>query len=169
MTNKDIEEMKRNIDELVEGLKKREDENARLKATVKSQRDKIDSLLKELEEEKGKTITISDGAITMRADMWEALNENKAFKDENTTLKQRIKDLEDIGNNYEPQFAPDDDISAFNYECVKRWTTEMGCKRKIQELQDQHQQDCIKINQLHVTIDTLVDKYSRLRKIVGMD
>lgn len=37
------------------------------------------------------------------------------------------------------------------------------------KLQDQHQQDCIKINQLHVTIDTLVDKYSRLRKTVGMD
>lgn len=136
---------------------------------INTQREKINSLQMELEEEKGKTITISDGAITMRADMWEALNENKALKDENTALKQRIKDLEDIGNNYEPQFAPDDDISAFNYECVKRWTTEMGCKRKIQELQDQHQQDCIKINQLHVTIDTLVDKYSRLRKTVGMD
>lgn len=37
------------------------------------------------------------------------------------------------------------------------------------KLQDQHQQDCIKINQLHATIDTLVDKYSRLRKTVGMD
>ena len=37
------------------------------------------------------------------------------------------------------------------------------------KLQDQHQQDCIKINQLHVTIDTLVDKYSMLRKTVGMD
>ena len=37
------------------------------------------------------------------------------------------------------------------------------------KLQNQHQQDCIKINQLHVTIDTLVDKYSRLRKTVGMD
>lgn len=37
------------------------------------------------------------------------------------------------------------------------------------KLQDQHQQDCIKINQLHVTIDTLVDKYSRLRKTVEMD
>ena len=145
------------------------EENAELKERVKEQREKIDSLLKELEEEKGKTISISDGCITMRADMWEVLNENKAFKDENTTLKQRIKDLEDIGNNYEPKFAPDDDISAFNYECVKQWTTEMGCKRKIQELQDQHQQDCIKINQLHVTIDTLVDKYSRLRKSVGMD
>ena len=37
------------------------------------------------------------------------------------------------------------------------------------KLQDQHQWDCIKINQLHVTINTLVDKYSRLRKTVGMD
>ena len=145
------------------------EENAELKERVKEQREKIDSLLKELDEERGKTITISDGAITMRADMWEALNENKAFKDENTTLKQRIKDLEDIGNNYEPQFAPDDDISAFNFECVKQWTTEMGCKRKIQELQGQHQQDCFKINQLNVTIDTLVDKYSMLRKTAGVD
>ena len=96
MTNKDIEEMKRNIDELVEGLKKQEDENARLKATVKSQREKIDSLLKELEEEKGKAITISDGAITMRADMWEALNENRELKVENKALKQHIKYMEDI-------------------------------------------------------------------------
>ena len=151
MTNKDIEEMKRNIDELVEGLKKQEDENARLKATVKSQRDKIDSLLKELEEEKGKTITISDGAITMRADMWEALNENKALKDENTALKQRIKDLEDVC-----------DGSCFSDEEDER-------DKLIAELQDQHQQDCIKINQLHVTIDTLVGKYARLRKTVGMD
>ena len=93
----------------------------------------------------------------------------KELKAENTALKQRIKELEDIGNNYEPQFARDDDISAFNYECAKKWTKEMGCKRKIQELQDQHQQDCIKINQLHVAIDTLVDKYSRIRKSVGMD
>ena len=156
-------------DKLVNDYAALKEENTELKERVKEQREKIDSLLKELEEEKGKTITISDGAITMRADMWEALNENKALKDENIYLKQRIKDLEDIGNNYEPQFAPDDDISAFNYECVKRWTTEMGCKRKIQELQDQHQQDCIKINQLHVTIDTLVDKYSRLRKTAGVD
>ena len=37
------------------------------------------------------------------------------------------------------------------------------------KLQDQHQQDCIKINQLNVTIDTLVDKYSRLRKTLRMD
>lgn len=42
-------------------------------------------------------------------------------------------------------------------------------EKLIAQLQDQHQQDCIKINQLHVTIDTLVDKYSRLRKTAGVD
>ena len=144
------------------------EENAELKERVKEQREKIDSLLKELEEEKGKTITISDGAITMRADMWEVLNENKAFKDENTTLKQRIKDLEDIGNNYEPQFAPDDDISAFNFECVKQWTTEMGCKRKIQELQGQHQQDCIRYNDMRTAYLVTLDELARLRERFGV-
>ena len=159
MTNKDIEEMKRNIDELVEGLKKQEDENARLKATVKSQREKIDSLLKELEEEKGKTITISDGVITMRADMMETINENKALKDENTALKQHIKDMEDVC-----------DGSCFSdYEDLPFEDDEHEWEKLINKLQDQHQQDCIKINQLHVTIDTLVDRYSRLRKSVWMD
>ena len=151
MTNKDIEEMKRNIDELVEGLKKQEDENARLKATVKSQREKIDSLLKELEEERGKTITISDGAITMRADMWEALNENKALKAENTVLKQRIKDMEDVC-----------DGSCFSDETDDR-------DEKIAKMQDRIDGDCVRINRLKVTIKTLVDMYGLLRNQVGMD
>ena len=157
MTNKDIEEMKRNIDEIVSGLKNKEDENARLKETVKSQREKIDSLLKELQEEKGKTITFVDGGITMRADMWEALNENKELKDKNNALKQRIKDMEDACNG-----------SCFSdYEDLPFGDDERD--NLIAELQDQHQKDCIKINQLHVTIDTLVDKYSRLRNTVRMD
>ena len=151
MTNKDIEEMKRNIDELVEGLKKREDENARLKQTVKSQREKIDSLLKELEEEKGKAITISDGAITMRADMWEALNENKALKDENTALKQRIKDLEDVCDG----------------SCFSDGEDEKD--KLIAELQDQHQKDCIRINNLTTTVHVLSGLCSALRKNAGMD
>ena len=97
-------------------------------------------------------------------------------KAENASLKQRIKDLEDacdiryfldgkdlieglkkhMGDDMCTSNIPFDD-SAIDYDAL------------IAELQDQHQQDCIKINQLHVTIDTLVDKYSRLRKTVGMD
>ena len=95
-------------------------------------------------------------------------SENKSLKEENKALKQRIKDLEDIGNNYEPQFAPDDDISAFNYECVKQWTTEMGCKRKIQELQDQHQQDCIRYNDMRTAYLVTLDELARLREQFGV-
>lgn len=151
MTNKDIEEMKRNIDEIVSGLKNKEDENARLKETVKSQREKIDSLLKELEEEKGKAITISDGEITIRADMWEALNENEALKDENTVLKQRIKDMEDVCDG----------------NCFSDGEDERD--KLIADLQDQHQQDCIRINDLTTTVHVLAGLYSALRKNVGMD
>ena len=75
----------------------------------------------------------------------------KELNDENTVLKQHIKDMEDVC-----------DGSCFSDETDER-------NKLIAELQDQHQQDCIKINQLHVTIDTLVYKYSRLRKSVGMD
>ena len=75
----------------------------------------------------------------------------KEVTDENTVLKQHIKDMEDVC-----------DGSCFSDETDER-------NKLIAELQDQHQQDCIKINQLHATIDTLVDKYSRLRKTVGMD
>ena len=151
MTNKNIEQMKRNVDELVPGLKNIEYENSRMKETLKSHSEKIDSMTKEMKEEKGKTITTSDGAITMRGDMWKILNENNALKDENTFLKQRIKDLEDVCDG----------------SCFSDGEDEKD--KLIAELQDQHQQDCIKINQLHVTIDTLVDKYSSLRKTVGVD
>ena len=236
MTNKDIEEMKRNIDELVEGLKKQEDENARLKATVKSQREKIDSLLKELEEERGKTITIGDGAISMRADMWDIVNENrklksendelrkrleklesgicggspcivsefhsfegeswikattyddvllrlkkaneritdleqdmfnkstdelkqveklssenKSLKDENKALKQRIKDLEDICNG-----------SCFSDEEDEK-------DKLIAELQDQHQQDCIRYNDMRTAYLVTLDELARLREQFGIE
>ena len=182
------------------------EENTELKERVKEQREKIDSLLKELEEEKGKAITISDGAITMRADMWEMLNENKALEDENKSLKQQNDYLMNIFENaYIPESAEsmirkaglsdeviDDarkrieslekELKAENTAlkqrikdledvCYGSCISDEEDKRDkmISELQDQHQQDCIKINQLHVTIDTLVDKYSRLRKTVGVD
>lgn len=50
----------------------------------------------------------------------------------------------------------------FPYESMEKM------KEKISELNDRHQSDCITINQLQVTIDTICDKYSRLRKIHGL-
>ena len=103
-------------------------------------------------------------------------DENDLVKAENASLKQRIKDLEDAcdiryfldGKDLIEGFKKHmgDDMCTSN---IPFDDSEIDYDALIDELQDQHQQDCIKINQLHVTIDTLVDKYSMLRKTVGMD
>lgn len=86
-------------------------------------------------------------------------DEIRALKTENKTLKQRLQSLIDVR-----------DGSCFSdYEDLPFGDDEDEKDALIAKLQDQHQQDCIKINQLHVTIDTLVDKYSMLRNTVGMD
>lgn len=84
---------------------------------------------------------------------------NDELKAENKALKQQIKDMEDVC----------DGSCLSDYEDLPFGDDEDEKDGLIEKLQDQHQQDCIKINQLHVTVDTLVNKYSRLRKTVGMD
>ena len=231
-----IEDMKNRIGELEKIAKDRENENAVLKQQVKNQRENIDSLLKELEEEKGKTITIGGGTISMRADMWDIVNENRKLKSENDELRKRIEKLESGICGGSPcivsefhSFEGESWIRATTYDDVllrlkkanerisdleqKRLNQELNSLKGIEEmqklnnelkaenqalkqrikdledvcdgscfsdeeddrdklvakLQGQHQQYCININQLHATIDTLEDKYSRLRTTAGMD
>lgn len=78
-------------------------------------------------------------------------SENKSLKDENKALKQRIKDLEDVC-----------DVSCFANETDDR-------DEKIAKMQDRIDSDCVRINRLKVTINTLVDMYGLLRNQVGMD
>ena len=78
-------------------------------------------------------------------------DENDLVKSENASLKQRIKDLEDVC-----------DGSCFSDKTDDR-------DEKIAKMQDRIDSDCVRINRLHTTIDTLVEKYSKLRKTVGMD
>lgn len=85
-------------------------------------------------------------AGTLANDIIALKEKKKKLMTENKVLRQKIQDIEDT-------FASG--VSKID--------------ESVLNLQDQHQQDCIKINQLHVTIDTLVDKYSRLRKTVGID
>ena len=39
---------------------------------------------------------------------------------------------------------------------------------KIKELEDRHQSDCIRINQLLTTIDVLTERYQKLREVHGL-
>ena len=115
---------------------------------LKSANDKVYDLKSKLEKSEAENMSLQDSHIKLYNDTKDTI---RCLKDENKSLKQRIKDWEDVC-----------DGSCFSDEEDDR-------DKLISELQDQHQQDCIKINQLHVTIDTLVDKYSSLRKTVGMD
>ena len=74
--------------------------------------------------------------------------ENKSLKNENKSLKQRVENLEvDLKSKIDNP----------------KWGKE------IIRLQDQHQQDCIRINNLTTTVHVLAGLYSTLRKDVGMD
>ena len=44
------------------------------------------------------------------------------------------------------------------------------CEHKdlLAQLQDRHQQDCIEINELTVTLNKVIDMYSRLRQQIGL-
>ena len=75
----------------------------------------------------------------------------KELNDENTVLKQRIKDMEDVC-----------DGSCFSDETDDR-------DEKISKMQDRIDSDCVRINRLKVTINTLVDMYGLLRNQVGVD
>ena len=212
------------------------EENAELKERVKEQREKIDSLLKELEEERGKTITIGDGTISMRADMWDIINENRKLKSENDELRKRLEKLESDICGTSPyivsefhSFEGESWIKASTYDDVllrlknaneriidleqdifNKSTDELkqvekfssenkslkdenkalkqrikdledicdgSCfanetddrDEKIAKMQDRIDSDCVRINRLKVTINTLVDMYGLLRNQVGMD
>lgn len=100
-------------------------------------------------------------------------DENESLKAENKALKQRIKDLEDVCDggylsDYEPQLAEDDDISLFNYECIKQWESGSKLKKKIAELQDQHQQDCIRYTDMRIAYLVTLDELAKLREQFGV-
>lgn len=75
----------------------------------------------------------------------------RLMTDEKLSLTQRIKDLEDVC-----------DGSCFSDETDDR-------DEKIAKMQDRIDSDCVRINRLKVTINTLVDMYGLLRNQVGMD
>lgn len=104
-----------------------------------------EEILKKESERMAKCITSRDKKI-------DTLNsENEELRKENKMLKQRIKDLEDIC-----------DGSCFANETDDR-------DEKIAKMQDRIDSDCVRINRLKVTINTLVDMYGLLRNQVGVD
>lgn len=115
-------------------------------------------------------------------------DENETLKEENKSLKQQIEYLKSIfENSYKPESVESAMIKTglFSEESIREYmrenkTTLQDMKKTVYEndvdrdtliakLQDQHQQDCIRINDLTTTVHVLARLYSTLRKNVGMD
>ena len=78
-------------------------------------------------------------------------NKNKGLQEQIKGFEQRIEEC----NNLETQIA---DLKELLEHRMNR----------IRNLDSQHQSDCIRINELTVALDTLVDRYANLRKIHGV-
>lgn len=85
----------------------------------------------------------------------EMIAEINRLIDENTVLKVKL----------EAAYSVEDTKKIENAKEYRIKELEGFCK----DLQDQHQQDCIRINDLTTTIHVLSGLYSTLRKTVGMD
>lgn len=75
---------------------------------------------------------------------------------ENIDLKAKCRDLEFNTKNQIKELMEEIDKSRNQLSRMK-------------SLGDQHQQDCIRINELTVTVSVLSRMYSNLRKTVGLD
>lgn len=109
---------------------------------------------------------------------------NKALKVEqyNSMLRKNLKASEDLIETLKEKLFQYEDIEIFiseypvhsecdcnyGYDEMKEAKSEENNKVLISKLQDQHQQDCIRINDLTTTIHVLAGLYSNLRKTVGM-
>ena len=144
MTNKDVDNAILIIEELRNELKRTEDYNARLKGRIS----KLESELSVKED----LLKIGDAKRAYRTVFGTAFYCTCPFCEERFVVGCREDNL---WEDEESDVPCEDDLpfSAQKYE-----------EDLIVELEEQHQNDCIKINQLSTTIDTLVDKLGRLRK-----
>lgn len=101
------------------------------------------ALKKSLQEEKSNVITFKDDAMFVKANTY-------SLMEKNMELEKRIKELErDIEQE-----------ELFNEEEDK--------DKLIAELQDQHQQDCIRYNDMRTAYLVTLDELARLREQFGV-
>lgn len=84
------------------------------------------------------------------------------LKDLNNQLEFKLKEADKTIDDLERELRVKDDLLT-----IKSAISD-NSRPSIEGYEDRHQSDCITINQLNVTIDTLVDKLAMLRKKVGL-
>lgn len=112
-------------------------------------------------------------SYTMLAD--EMYCENSKLRDKVEHLKRENAELDkqnaDIQESHMKLYNDSKDEIRRLKEEIQRLGGEYGHSEfdRISQLEDQHQQDCIRINDLTTTISVLSSLYTHLRKNAGMD
>lgn len=89
----------------------------------------------------------------------------QAWSVENEKLRKKIEDLEAIiRDGRKSDVSVSENGISIDCECGGYHLA----KQKIAELEDRHQSDCIRINQLLTTIDVLTERYQKLREVHGI-
>ena len=147
-------------------------------------------------EEKDKRIAeLTEELWKINEDFKQSESENTALRAENEQLYERINDLE-FGDNQRIEELEKENAELEKTIQSMRAThilLRQRCKgeaveffdrnmfgsliissppledsKRISELEDRHQSDCIRINQLLTTIDVLTERYHKLREIHGL-
>lgn len=134
---------------------------------------------KELDFWKNRVSKLEEECYEKQNEIEELESDNEELKSDNENLKNEIDKLEkkiikaqsEIKQWHDETIAVrknrDEMLDNFR-KGIEPYADLQDMHDKISELQDRHQQDCITINQLNVTIDVLVDKLSRLREMRGL-
>lgn len=151
---------------------------------------------KKVAEEKDKRIAeLTEELWKINEDFKQSESENTALRAENEQLYERINDLE-FGDNQRIEELEKENAKLEKTIQSMRAThilLRQRCKgeaveffdrnmfgsliissppledsKRISELEDRHQSDCIRINQLLATIDVLTERYQKLREVHGL-
>ena len=111
----------------------------------------------------------------LEEECYEKQNEIEELESDNENLKNEIEELKSECEKIHKQLIETEKdaqahILELKTEIERLSAKENLCEHKdlLAQLQDRHQQDCITINQLNVTIDVLLDKMERLRNNKSM-
>ena len=140
-----------NLEKLQKDFERLDKKNKALQDKNNALKYRISELESELEREKNCYLKMDEKFLWMKSNDAKYIYENNELKAEIQRLKEKCGEA-----------SEDTDKS-----CASGDT--MDYEKLCHELQYQHQQDCILINNLNVTIDKLVDRYANLRKNMGMD
>ena len=90
-----------------------------------------------------------------------------------TVCEKKQSEILDKDNKINELQAELDKMCAYNNELKRQVDKKADAPFYDESVENakchrQHQDDCITINQLHTTLDVLIDRYANLRKIYGL-